>query len=94
MLTSWPRACRNISAAWLRISPISPQGLTDPLESLAIYTSLFNKLGFAGVACTAIAIAMLPLMNRLSASHSDVATNHDPLPAVRSEEFNLAPRGP
>jgi POT family proton-dependent oligopeptide transporter len=32
---------------------------------------------------------MLPLMNRLSASHSDVATNHDPLPAVRSEEFNL-----
>jgi proton-dependent oligopeptide transporter, POT family len=71
-----------------------PAGLTDPLESLAIYTSLFNKLGFAGVACTAIAIAMLPLMNRLSASHSDVATNHDPLPAVRSEEFNLAPRGP
>jgi proton-dependent oligopeptide transporter, POT family len=31
---------------------------------------------------------MLPLMNRLSASHSDPATNHDPLPAVRSEEFN------
>jgi POT family proton-dependent oligopeptide transporter len=27
-------------------------------------------------------------MNRLSASHSDPATNHDPLPAVRSEEFN------
>jgi POT family proton-dependent oligopeptide transporter len=25
-------------------------------------------------------------MNKLSASHSDVATNHDPLPAVRSEE--------
>src|ERR1700729_1762529 len=71
-----------------------PAGLTVPLESLAIYTSLFNKLGFAGIACTAIAIAMLPLMNRLSASHSDVATNHDPLPAVRSEEFNLAPRGP
>jgi POT family proton-dependent oligopeptide transporter len=71
-----------------------PEGLSNPIESLAIYTSLFNKLGFAGVACTAIAIAMLPLMNRLSASHSDVATNHDPLPAVRSEEFNLAPRGP
>jgi proton-dependent oligopeptide transporter, POT family len=33
---------------------------------------------------------MLPLMNRLSASHSDVATNHAPLPAVRSEEFNTA----
>jgi proton-dependent oligopeptide transporter, POT family len=67
-----------------------PEGIKDPLESLAIYTSLFNKLGFAGIACTAIAIAMLPLMNKLSASHSDVATNHTPLPAVRSEEFNTA----
>ncbi|HEY6452226.1 MAG TPA: oligopeptide:H+ symporter [Steroidobacteraceae bacterium] len=67
-----------------------PRNLTDPVESLAIYTSLFNKLGFAGIACTVIAIAMLPLMNRLSASHSDAATNHHPLPAVRSEEFNTA----
>jgi proton-dependent oligopeptide transporter, POT family len=67
-----------------------PEGINDPLESLSIYTSLFNKLGFAGVGCTAIAIAMLPLMNKLSASHSDVATNHNPLPAVRSEEFNTA----
>jgi POT family proton-dependent oligopeptide transporter len=67
-----------------------PAGIEDPLESLAIYTSLFNKLGFAGVLCTLIAIAMLPLMNRLSASHSDVATQHDPLPAVHSEEFNTA----
>ncbi len=67
-----------------------PENITDPLESLTIYTSLFNKLGFAGIACTAIAIAMLPLMNKLSASHSDAATNHTPLPAVRSEEFNTA----
>ncbi len=65
-----------------------PENLANPIESLAIYTSLFNKLGFAGVLCTAIAVAMLPLMNRLSASHSDPATNHDPLPAVRSEEFD------
>ncbi|MDO1529141.1 oligopeptide:H+ symporter [Fulvimonas sp. R45] len=64
-----------------------PKGLNDPVASLPIYTSLFNKLGFAGVACTAIALAMLPLMKKLSASHADVATNHDPLPAVRSEEF-------
>jgi POT family proton-dependent oligopeptide transporter len=38
-----------------------------------------------------IAIAMLPLMNKLSASHSDAATNYHPLPAVRSEEFNTPP---
>jgi proton-dependent oligopeptide transporter, POT family len=65
-----------------------PDNLTDPLQSLAIYTHLFNVLGFVGIGCTALAVIMLPLMNRLSASHSDPATNHDPLPAVRSEEFN------
>jgi proton-dependent oligopeptide transporter, POT family len=67
-----------------------PEGLSDPVESLTIYTSLFNKLGFAGIVCTAIAIAMLPLMNKLSASHSEVAAGNSPLPAVRSEEFNTA----
>lgn len=65
-----------------------PQHLDDPLVSLPIYTKLFNELGFAGIGCTLIALAMLPLMNKLSASHSDAANNHDPLPAVRSEEFN------
>jgi proton-dependent oligopeptide transporter, POT family len=67
-----------------------PEGLSDPVESLTIYTSLFNKLGFAGIVCTAIAIAMLPLMSKLSASHSDAAAGNSPLPAVRSEEFNTA----
>ncbi len=66
-----------------------PEDITSPLESLTIYTGLFNKLGFAGIVCTGIAIAMLPLMNRLSASHSDSATSREPLPAVRSEEFDL-----
>ena len=67
-----------------------PENLTDPLQSLVIYTSLFNKLGFAGIACTAGALAMLPLLNRLSASHSSVANPNTPLPAVRSEEFDTA----
>lgn len=63
-----------------------PKDVADPMVSLPIYTKLFNQLGIAGVVCTAIAIAMLPLMKKLSASHSDVATNHTPLPASRSEE--------
>jgi POT family proton-dependent oligopeptide transporter len=67
-----------------------PANITNPVESMVIYTSLFNKLGFAGIACTLIAIAMLPLMKKLSTSHSDAATSHTPLPAVRSEEFNTA----
>ena len=48
-----------------------PRNITDPLESLTIYTALFNKLGFAALVCTAIAIAVLPLMNRLSKAHHE-----------------------
>ena len=47
--------------------------------------NLFNELGYAGVACTVIAIAMMPLMKRLSAGNTDVAINYQPLPAARSE---------
>ena len=65
-----------------------PEGLNDPVASLPIYTHLFNMLGFAGVACTVIALAMLPLMKRLSSNHAGAAADHEPLPAVRSEEFN------
>jgi len=46
-----------------------PRDITDPLQSLPIYTSLFNKLGIAALLCTAIAIAALPLMKRLSLTH-------------------------
>jgi POT family proton-dependent oligopeptide transporter len=68
-----------------------PDNITDPVQSLTIYVSLFNKLGFVGIACVAIALIMLPLMKKLSASHSDQANNHTPLPAVRSEEFDSSP---
>jgi POT family proton-dependent oligopeptide transporter len=46
-----------------------PEGITDPLQTLPIYTSLFNKLGLGAVACTVIALLALPLMRRLSAAH-------------------------
>lgn len=46
-----------------------PQGMTDPLQTLPIYTSLFNKLGIAAVVCTLIALAVLPLMRKLTATH-------------------------
>jgi POT family proton-dependent oligopeptide transporter len=60
-----------------------PENISSPVESLNIYVSLFNKLGFVGIACTVIAVVMLPLMNKLSRSHAEV---HTPLPAVHSEE--------
>jgi POT family proton-dependent oligopeptide transporter len=60
-----------------------PENISSPVESLNIYVSLFDKLGFVGIACTVIAVVMLPLMNKLSRSHSE---SHTPLPAVHSEE--------
>jgi POT family proton-dependent oligopeptide transporter len=46
-----------------------PKDLVDPIQTLPIYTSLFNKLGVAAVACTLIALAALPLMRKLTATH-------------------------
>jgi proton-dependent oligopeptide transporter, POT family len=48
-----------------------PENITDPVESLSIYTALFTRLGYAGIVCTAIAIAVLPLMKKLSATHHE-----------------------
>jgi len=47
-----------------------PENLTDPLESLSIYTHLFNNLGFLAVGGTVLAFILLPLMKKLSATHS------------------------
>lgn len=58
----------GVVASW---ASISGEQLTDPVASLPIYASLFNKLGFAALLCTAIAIAVLPLMKRLSAAHNE-----------------------
>lgn len=49
-----------------------PKGMTDPLETLDIYTSLFNKLGMAAVVCTFIALAVLPLMRSLDKKHQGI----------------------
>lgn len=46
-----------------------PKDITDPLLTLPIYTSLFNKLGIAAILCTFIALGALPLMRRLTATH-------------------------
>jgi POT family proton-dependent oligopeptide transporter len=47
-----------------------PSNITDPVQTLPIYTSLFNKLGMGAVACTVIALLVLPLMRRLSNTHA------------------------
>jgi POT family proton-dependent oligopeptide transporter len=67
-----------------------PENLTDPAESLAIYTKLFYNLGLLAVGGTVLAFLLLPLMKRLSATHSagdDVAHSAaGGLRAVTAEE--------
>lgn len=54
-----------------------PEGMTDPHQTLEVYTSLFTKLGIAAVICTLIALAVLPLMRKLDAAHSNHAIDEE-----------------
>jgi POT family proton-dependent oligopeptide transporter len=68
-----------------------PENLSDPVISLGIYTGLFNELGIAGVACTLVAIAMLPLMSRLSLQHANRSqAPASPVPEVRPTDLSAA----
>ena len=51
-----------------------PQDVTDPVQTMPVYTNLFFWLGVTGVVCTLIALAVLPMMKKLSATHH-AATN-------------------
>jgi len=44
-------------------------GVTDPLQTLPLYSRLFTDLGWIGAAGTVAALAMLPLLHRLEAGH-------------------------
>ncbi len=63
-----------------------PDTITDPLQTMPIYTNLFAKLGWAGIACTIIALAVLPLMKKLSAQHATYTASAGPLPTIGSEQ--------
>lgn len=63
-----------------------PQDVTDPLETMPIYTTLFFWLGVAGIICTVIALAVLPLMRKLSAEHNaHAAAAKSGVPTIGSE---------
>ena len=44
-----------------------PQEVTNPVDTLPLYTNLFMKLGFVAVLGTVIAAAVIPTMKKLSA---------------------------
>ncbi|GAB3026751.1 peptide MFS transporter [Oleiagrimonas citrea] len=64
-----------------------PRDITEPLQTMPIYTNLFFKLGVAGVICTLIALSVLPLMRKLNMQHHEhnVATDTG-MPTIGSEE--------
>jgi len=55
-----------------------PDNITDPMLSLPIYTSLFNKLGVVAAVGALLAVALLPMLKKLSASHLDNNNAIDP----------------
>lgn len=63
-----------------------PKDVTDPLETMPIYTNLFFWLGVAGIICTVIALAVLPLMRKLSTEHNAHAVAEESgMPTIGSE---------
>jgi POT family proton-dependent oligopeptide transporter len=46
-----------------------PEGVADPLQTLPIYTGLFNRLGLVACGGVLLALALMPLLKRLSATH-------------------------
>lgn len=46
-----------------------PEDITDPVQTLPLYTHLFWVLGWVAVGGTVAAVLMLPLMHRLDATH-------------------------
>lgn len=67
-----------------------PATITDPVQMMPIYTKLFNGLGVAGVVCTVIALAALPLIRKLDAAHANsrasLPAGVEGLPTVASEQ--------
>lgn len=53
-----------------------PKDIVDPIKTLPIYTSLFNKLGFAALVFTVLAMAVLSWMKRLSNRHEQYQAQH------------------
>jgi POT family proton-dependent oligopeptide transporter len=51
-----------------------PEGVTDPMQTLPIYTGLFMRLGYVAAGGAVLSLALLPLLRRLSAAHRQAST--------------------
>jgi POT family proton-dependent oligopeptide transporter len=55
------------------------------MMSLPIYTALFNKLGVVAAVGALLAVALLPMLKKLSASHLDNNQAIDPNLVIAEE---------
>ena len=62
-----------------------PDNITDPLQTLPIYPGLFNRLGLVACGGVVLAIALLPLLKKLSAMHREHALAAETLDTVIAE---------
>ena len=53
--------------SWVATFASVPQNVTNPVDTLPLYTNLFTKLGIVAVIGTVIAAAVIPTMKKLSA---------------------------
>jgi proton-dependent oligopeptide transporter, POT family len=63
-----------------------PQRVTDPVQTLPLYTHLFYVLGVVAIIGALLASAVVPLMKRLSANEADPVPATGPLAIGRAEE--------
>jgi len=52
--------------SWVATFASVPEGVTDPVKTLPLYTGLFAQLGVVAVLGTLLSVALLPVMRRLS----------------------------
>ena len=48
-----------------------PDGITDPLQTLPIYTSVFGKIGIATLIIALVMAALVPWLKRMMNTQSD-----------------------
>ena len=53
------------------------------VATLPVYTRLFDRLGYAAIVCTVIALSVVPIMRKLTAAH---AHDNPSLPNIRTEQ--------
>ncbi|OTA18492.1 Di/tripeptide permease [Xenorhabdus vietnamensis] len=59
------QAAASVLGSYVATFTAAPKGVTDPLQTLPIYTGVFSKIGIATLVVTVIMAFMVPWLNRI-----------------------------